>query len=170
MVEPGDDAPDFALRGYHDGTFDTFRLADELDEENHVLVTFYYADFSPVCTRQMCDYSDANWFQYKKDLSIFGISRDGPYSHKRFADENDLSYPLLSDVEGSACEAYDALEHDTSVEDLPERDDEVNGVPGMPRRSVFLIEPDRTISYAWQTEDNWESPTKSPIQEAIRSM
>jgi len=170
MIDTGDTAPDFALRGYHDGTFDTFRLSDALEDDKHVLLTFYYADFSPVCTRQMCDYSDANWFQYKTNLTIFGISRDGPYSHKQFAETNDLSYPLLSDVEGKACEAYDALDASTSVEGLSSREDEVNGVPGMPRRSVFLVRPDQTVAYAWQTDDNWESPSKSPIQEAIRSI
>jgi len=168
MVGTGDTAPDFALRGYHDGTFDTFRLYDELDAGKHVLLTFYYADFSPVCSRQLCEYSDADWYQYKSNLSIFGISRDGPYSHKRFAEENDLSLPLLSDIEGTACEAYDALDRATTVDALSTREDEVNDVPGMPCRSVFLVEPDRTISYEWQTEDNWESPAENPIQEAIR--
>lgn len=170
MIDTGDQAPDFVLRGYHDGAFDTYQLSDTLEDGQHVLLTFYYADFSPVCTRQMCDYSDAEWFQYKTNLTIFGISRDGPYSHKQFAEINDLSYPLLADVEGSACEAFGVLDSNASADTLPRREDEVNGVPGMPRRSVFLVNPDGTVSYAWRTDDNWEAPSTNPIEDAIQSI
>lgn len=170
MIDEGDTAPEFSLRGYHDGGFDTYRLHDALDEGNHVLLAFYYCDFSPVCTKQMCDYSDANWYGYKTNLDIFGVSRDGPYSHKRFAEENGIEYPLLADIEGEACEAFGVLEADTTADDLPGREDEVNGVPGMPRRSVFMIAPDRTVTYAWRTEDNWESPAVNHIERAVESM
>lgn len=170
MIETGDTAPDFSLRGYHDGEFDTYRLHDALDDGNNVLLSFYYCDFSPICTKQMCDYSDANWYGYKTNLEVFGVSRDGPYSHKRFAEENDISYPLLSDVEGKACAAFDALDAAQSVDELDPREDEVNGVPGMPVRSVFMVAPDRTVTYAWRTTDNWESPAVNHVEEAVRSM
>lgn len=170
-LDVGDRAPDFALRGYHEGSFDTYRLSTPLEEGKSVLVVFYYCDFSPVCTRQMCDYSDADWFQYKTNLEIFGISRDGPYSHKRFAEENEITYPLLSDVQGRACEAFGVLDHEgASVDEIPRQEDDVNGVPGMPQRSVFLVGPDRTVNYAWSTGDNWDSPETNHVQAAVRSM
>ncbi|MES3517976.1 MAG: redoxin domain-containing protein [Natronomonas sp.] len=170
MLNKGDEAPDFALRGYQGGKFDTYRLSDVLEDGKSVLLTFYYADFSPVCSTQMCDYQDANWFQYKTNLEIWGISRDGPFSHKKFAEDNDLGYPLLSDVEGEACAAYDALETDATVEDLPRQEMDVNGIPGMPQRSVYLVSADGIINYAWQADDNFESPEINHIQQAIKSM
>lgn len=54
------------------GTFDTFRLSDELDG-NHVLLMFYDGDFSTVCSRQLCEYSDADWYQYKTHLSSTSV-------------------------------------------------------------------------------------------------
>jgi peroxiredoxin len=172
MPEVGEQAPDFALRGYHDGEYDTYQLSDQLESERCVLLIFYYCDFSPVCTEQMCAYSDANWYQYKSNLRIFGISRDGPYSHRRFAEANDIAYPLLSDVQGRVCDAFDVLEPGdaSTVRELPAREAEVNGVPGLPRRGVFLVAPSGEIRYAWQTEDNWESPTVNHVEKAIESM
>lgn len=158
IMRVGDKAPDFTLPGYFNDEFEDFSLSETLQNKNAVLLTFYPGDFTPVCTEQLCEYRDADWYTYKKNLQVFGISRDNVYAHKQFAEENNLNHPLLSDVDGAVCGSYDALV------------DEFEGMKGVPRRSVFLIGSDRTIEYIWQTEDNWEKPTINHIREAVRKV
>lgn len=158
MLCVGDSAPEFSLPGYHEGEFGTFSLSDALGAGKDVLVTFYPGDFSPTCVEQLCDYRDADWYTYKTDLQVFAISRDNVYSHKEFAEQNDLTFPLLSDVSGEVCGAYGALV------------DEFEGMADVPRRSVFLIDDDGTVQFAWQTDDNWEKPETNPVKKAIEEL
>jgi len=158
VLSAGDVAPDFTLPGYYAGEFDTYSLADASAAGKRVLLTFYPGDFSPICSQQLCEYRDADWYTYKTDLQIYGISRDTVFSHKKFAEQNNLNHPLLSDVPGDVCQEYDALV------------DEFEGMESVPRRSVFLVDSDQTIRYVWRTDDNWERPDINHIREAVKKI
>lgn len=156
-VTVGDVAPNFDLPGIHDGDQIRLQLSDIVDQEKSVLLAFYCCDFSPVCTRQMCDYQDIDWYSYKNDLQVLGLNRESVFAHQEFARQNDLSYPLLSDVSGEVHDKYDAFT-------------EFEGMSDITRRSIFLIDQNRRVQYAWQCADNWESPPFNPIQEAIKNL
>lgn len=100
------------------------------------------------------------WYEDKKGLSIFGLSRDGPYSHREFAQKEDINYPLLSDTDGEVLSAYDVL--------IPE----IEGLKNVPRRSLFLIDSDRTITFKWVAEKNFEESDfgLNPVREAIKEL
>ena len=92
----GDSLPNFTLQD-QDGK--AICPAQELS--NQPLVLFFYPkDFTPGCTREVCDFRD----QYEDftDLGaqVFGISSDSTKSHARFAKRYRLPFPLLSDPNG----------------------------------------------------------------------
>jgi len=63
---------------------------------------------------------------------VIGISRDRPEAQKRFSDRNDLDYPMLSDRDGTVCDAYGALGG-------------LSGVLGFADRISFLIDADGIV-------------------------
>lgn len=166
-VSVGETAPDFTLKGAEknrgpDGSpcsYDTYSLSEHT-ENGSVLLGVYPWDFSPVCTKMMCQLEDMNWYHYKTDLSIFRIATEGPYSHAKFARELDLEFPLLCDTDGSVLEEYGVL------------NDELNGIKHGPQRSLFLIDSDRTVRHRWVADDNWDEGDfgLNPVQATIREL
>src|SRR2546423_8435048 len=72
-------------------------------------------------------------------VSLFGISRDSPWSHVAWAQALDLTFPLLSDWNGEAVRAF-GVEH------------EFRGLHGVAERTAFLVDPDGTVRGAWRYE------------------
>ena len=71
-----------------------------------VLLYFYPKDDTPGCTTEACSFRDNYEALSDSGLVVFGVSKDSVKSHKKFADKYELPFPLLSDVEGTVCEAY----------------------------------------------------------------
>lgn len=95
---------------------------------------------------------DMNWLTVPGYLNVVGISGDGPYSHRKFIEENNLSYPLLSDTSEDVVDDYGVL------------NDEQDGVKDIPQRSLFLIGPDQRVKYRWIADDNWGRWNTSPLE------
>ncbi|MBF0499331.1 MAG: peroxiredoxin [Candidatus Riflebacteria bacterium] len=95
-IKIGDQAPDFALPA-HDGT--TFTSASLRDRQPLVLF-FYPADETPICTKEACAFRDAYAEFVAAGAAVVGISSDYLNSHKKFAAGHQISYPLLSDADG----------------------------------------------------------------------
>ncbi len=72
-----------------------------------VVLLFYPADETPVCTKQMCSVRD-NWARYQQTgAEVIGINTDSVEKHRRFAEHHDLPLRLLSDADGRVVRAYD---------------------------------------------------------------
>jgi thioredoxin-dependent peroxiredoxin len=133
-LEPGDEAPAFALPDQH-GT----RVALEGLRGRKVLVYFYPAADTPGCTVQSCDLRD-----HRQDLvgigaEVLGISPDLPEAQLAFDRKYDLGFPLLSDPDHSVAEAWGAWGEKTR-----------NGKTSVGIiRSSFLIDEDGRIERAW---------------------
>lgn len=159
MIEEGDTAPDFELRGVYDGETETYRLSDYTDAGEWVVLTFYSLDFSPICTAGNCALRDAEFLQFEDDLAILGVSGDGTYSHQQFAEQHSMNYPLLSDTSKRVGEKYGVLL------------DSFEGMEAVHQRSLFLIDPDRTVRLAIAVEV--ESPQDielEPLVDSIREI
>lgn len=156
MLSIGTDAPDFTLPGTDsNGTEPSeYNLSAAL-EEGPVVVTFYLFDFHPACTEHMCDLHDLAWFEFEEDITVFGISTDRTFSHQAFAESEDLEVNLLSDSDGAVAESYDALY------------DEFKGHKQIAKRSIYVVDTDGTIAYAWQTEDPQEQPDWGETKAAV---
>lgn len=100
-LQAGDKAPEFKL------------LSDEGQEVSlsdfrgkKVVLYFYPRDDTPGCTRESCAFRDG-WAQMKqKGAVVLGISADSVASHQRFKQKFNLPFPLLSDPEKKALDAY----------------------------------------------------------------
>ncbi|MFD8637675.1 peroxiredoxin [Streptomyces sp. NPDC059533] len=104
----GDTAGDFRLPGGHlDG--ETFHRRDyTLCEQrgNPLVLAFYPGDDTPVCTAQLCSYSDGLGGLQAAGATVWGISPQGLDSHERFARDRNLRMPLLSDHERTVARAF----------------------------------------------------------------
>jgi thioredoxin-dependent peroxiredoxin len=102
-LEAGDTAPDFTLPD-QDGT--AVSLASFRGRK--VIVYFYPAASTPGCTKEACDFRDNLGSLAAAGYVVLGVSRDEPAANKKFADEEHLTFPLLSDPDRAVHEAYGA--------------------------------------------------------------
>ncbi|WP_435359652.1 redoxin domain-containing protein [Haloarchaeobius sp. DFWS5] len=154
MLSVGSEAPDFSLPGVERGSLDEFSLTEALREDVVVLV-FYPADFSPTCTAELCTMQDIDLLNLDTDLTLFGISGDTAYSHREFADANDITYPLLADSVGEVAAEYGVCMADW------------RGHRNIPQRSVFVVDDRQRVRYAWTTEDQTVVPDLGEIRAAV---
>jgi mycoredoxin-dependent peroxiredoxin len=127
-VEIGSEAPDFMLR---DENGDEVTLSS-LRGRNVVLV-FYPLAFSPTCTRELHDISEAADKYQAAGADVFGISVDSPYVLKAFKRDEDLEARLLSDFhpKGAVAKQYEAY-----IEEA-----------GIATRATFVIDKDGKIAH-----------------------
>jgi peroxiredoxin len=92
-LAPGDTAPDFTLPST---VGDKVTLSD-LHGKKNVLLLFYPLDFSPVCSVENKQCSEMLPTSGAEDIQVLGISVDSLWSHKTFAAQNGITYPLLAD-------------------------------------------------------------------------
>ena len=93
MLKKGDLAPSFEGT---DQSGNSLNL-EELLSNGPVLLYFYPADFTPICTAQACAFRDRQDALTGVSLQIIGVSPQSESSHQRFADTYDLGFPLIPD-------------------------------------------------------------------------
>jgi peroxiredoxin len=100
-----------------------------------VVLVFYPADWSPVCTDQLTLYNQVMPEFGRFNAKILGISVDGVWCHLAFAKDRKLTFPLLSDFEpkGSVSKEYGAYEWDA----------------GESARALFLIDQKGVVSWSY---------------------
>ena len=79
-------------------------------------------------------------------VTVFGIATDRSFSHRAFAETAELAFALRSASDGSVAESYDVFY------------EEFNGHKRIAKRSVFVVDTDGTIRYAWSTDDSTVQP------------
>jgi peroxiredoxin len=105
VIEPGTKAPEFTLPD-HDGK--QVSLADYRGRK--VVLVFYPADFSPVCTDQLSVYQEVLGELGEQGVELLGISVDSSWSHRAFRERLGTEIPLLADFhpKGEVASAYGA--------------------------------------------------------------
>jgi peroxiredoxin len=93
-LKPGVQAPDFSLPT----TPDQKVSINEFRGQPVVLV-FYPADWSPVCSDQLGLYNELKSEFSEFDSQVLGISVDGVWCHLAFAKDRKYHIPLLADFE-----------------------------------------------------------------------
>ena len=73
-----------------------------------MVLYFYPAAATPGCTKQACDFRDNLASLQSDGYRVVGVSRDEPEKLARFAADESLDFPLLSDPEHTVHEAYGA--------------------------------------------------------------
>ena len=100
-LEVGQKAPDFEVK---DQEGNTIRLPDFRGKQ--VVLYFYPKDNTPGCTAQACNLRDNYEALLRAGYVVLGISSDSQKSHKRFAEKQNLPFPLLADDNLSVHEKY----------------------------------------------------------------
>ncbi|MDF1502750.1 redoxin domain-containing protein [Roseisolibacter sp. H3M3-2] len=102
-LPPGAAAPDFTLPATGGDA-----LALSSLRGRPVILAFYPADWSPVCGDQMALYNQVLPAFRAHDAALLGVSVDGVWCHRAFADDRRLHFPLLADFEpkGAVARAY----------------------------------------------------------------
>ena len=103
MLKTGTKAPDFTLPD-QDGNIR--RLSDYAGKK--VILYFYPKDNTSGCTKQACGFSERLPQFREKDAVVLGVSRDSVASHRKFRDNYNLAFTLLSDPELEVIKAYGA--------------------------------------------------------------
>jgi thioredoxin-dependent peroxiredoxin len=100
-VEVGKKAPDFALA---DQTGETVRLKDFRGKT--VVLYFYPKDDTPGCTKESCEFRDAEAAIRKAGAVVLGVSLDDEASHQKFIAKYSLPFSLLCDEGARVSKAY----------------------------------------------------------------
>ena len=126
-------APDFSLPADDGSEFSLseFLTAAKLAGNSNVrvLLVFYPADESPVCTAQLCEYRDEIDEFQGLSATIIGISAQDRASHVKFKQKRQLPFTLLSDIGLHVAKLYGA-----------------KGLLGM-KRATFLVDADGFLRY-----------------------
>ena len=106
-----------------------------------VVVYFYPKDNTPGCTTQACELRD-NIFAFR-DIGavILGISVDDVASHKAFAAEHGLPFPILADAGKAVSTSYGVLTRYLGMMDLARRDTFIIDPTGKIARHYMKVDP-----------------------------
>lgn len=152
-ISIGDKAPSFTL-------VDTdlkMRSLDEFKGKKTVL-SFFVAASSPVCTKEMCTFRDS-WDQISKlGAQVIGISNDGPFANKAFAETHHLNFPILGDYKSQTIRDYDVLMPDLL---------HVKGYDAA-KRSVFIVDEKGIVVYKWVSDNPLIEPNYQEIMNFLK--
>jgi len=156
MIGEGERAPQFELPGVVDGSIEPVDLQGRLAGAV-VVLAFYPGDFNPACEDGTTGLDDLDLVSMQRNVTVLGISGDSVYSHRAFADEYNLTIPLLSDVRGEV-----AAEYGVAVEgERPTHATE---------RAVVVVDPDGDVRYAWLADERDELPDVAAIRAAVEGI
>ena len=153
-IEKGQKAPDFSL---YDSDKNKVSLSD-LQGRNVVLLFFPLA-FTSVCTAELCSVRD-NLSRYDQlNAEVFGISVDSLHTLKRFKQDQQLNFRLLSDFNKEVSAAYGSLYDNFSFD-----------MRGVSKRAAFVIDSDGIVQYAEVLENAGNQPDFAAIQSALETI
>lgn len=104
MLKIGRKAPSFSLVDQHEVTHTLKAQAGKW-----VLLYFYPKDDTPGCTKEACMIAEVFKDFKRQGVTVFGVSKDSPKSHKKFVEKYNLPFTLLSDPEMTMMDKYGAL-------------------------------------------------------------
>jgi peroxiredoxin len=131
----GQRAPDFTLPSGPDQRLALSQLRGE-----PVVLAFYPADWSPVCTDQLALYQAVMPEFTRYGASVVGISVDGVWCHRAFAENRGLRFPLLADFEpkGEVARMYGSYRSTDGVAD----------------RNLFVLDRDGYVAWSYVSPPN----------------
>ena len=100
-VDAGDRAPDFSLT---DQAGQTVRLKDF--KGTPIVLYFYPKDDTPGCTKEACNFRDAETAIKRTRAVVLGVSMDAAASHQKFIAKYKLPFSLLCDEEAKVSKAF----------------------------------------------------------------
>jgi len=152
-VDVGSKAPDFTLTNQD-------RQPVQLSEQRGkpVVLAFFPAAFSGVCTKELCTFRDSMAQLNAANAQVYGISVDTFFTLKAFRDSQHLSFPLLSDFNKEVIRLYDVFFED------------MIGLKGLAKRAVFVIDKDGVIRHRQVVADARNEPDYEQVFSTLASL
>ena len=147
MVSVGDTAPDFTLTAT-----DKSKVSLSDHRGQRVVLAFYPAAFTGVCTSEMCTFRDSMAALNDAGATVLGVSVDSPFSNGAFAKENGLEFTLLSDVHRTMINDYGMVFENFVIDGYT-----------VANRGVVVVEADGTVGYTWTCESLGQEPDYDAI-------
>jgi glutaredoxin-dependent peroxiredoxin len=140
-IDVGSKAPDFTLTNQ-----DRQPVTLSAQRGRPVVLAFFPAAFSSVCTKELCTFRDSLARLNEAKAQVYGISVDTFFALKAFHDDQKLTFPLLSDFNKQAIRDYGVF------------NDDMIGLKGIAKRAVFVIDSDGIVRHREVLEDARNEP------------
>ena len=152
-VDVGSQAPDFTLTNQD-------RQPVKLSEQRGkpVVLAFFPAAFSSVCTKELCTFRDAMARLNQARAQVYGISVDTFFTLKAFQEAQGLTFPLLSDFNKQAIRDYGVF------------NEEMIGLKGIAKRAVFVIDKDGVVRHREVLDDARNEPDYEKVFTALAAL
>lgn len=150
ILASGIKAPDFTLPVTADQTLSLSELRGK-----PVILAFYPADWSPVCSDQMALYNEVLPEFHKHNAELLGLSVDGVWCHNAFAESRRLHFALLSDFEPKG--------------DVAKKFGVYHLKSGVCERALFVVDKNGIIAWSYLSPMA-ENPGADGILEALEAL
>ena len=152
-ADVGAQAPDFTLTSQD-------RQPVTLSEQRGrpVVLAFFPAAFSSVCAKELCTFRDSLARLNRADARVFGISVDTFFALKAFHDQQQLTFPLLSDFNKQVIRDYGVFNED------------MIGLKGIAKRAVFVLDKTGVVRHREVLDDARNEPDYDKALAAAESL
>lgn len=148
---PGQTAPDFTLYNT-----DKNKLSLSDLRGKNVLLLFFPQAFTGVCTKELCAIRDDISRYSNVQAEVIGISVDSVFTLKRYREDQQFNFPLLSDFNREVSALYGTL-YENWILDMK----------GVSKRAAFIIDRSGKVQYAEVLENAGELPDFEVINEKL---
>lgn len=154
----GQKVPDFTLQTTSN---ETHSLEKDLAERNgwHFIV-FFRGAWCPACLQDLKDIEDSQSYFQGKNVNFTAISTDELSNLKKFNDEHDFSFPILSDENLDVLRSYGVFYHDHTA---PYEDHGSHG-----EAAYFLFDENGTLLYQQKQTSPFGRPNEKELRKIVQ--
>jgi glutaredoxin-dependent peroxiredoxin len=152
-ADVGSTAPDFTLTN-HDRQ--PVKLSDQRGKP--VVLAFFPAAFSSVCTKELCMFRDSMARLNRAHAQVYGISVDTFFTLKAFHDQQGYNFPLLSDFNKQVIRDYGVFNED------------MVGLKGIAKRAVFVLDKEGVVRHKEVLDDARNEPDYEKVLAAVAAL
>jgi peroxiredoxin len=152
-VDVGSTAPDFTLTNQ-----DREPVTLSGQRGKPVVLAFFPAAFSSVCTKELCTFRDQLGRLNDAKAQVYGISVDTFFTLKAFQNAQHLTFPLLSDFNKQVIRDYGVYNED------------MIGLKGIAKRAVFVLDQNGVVRHREVLEDARNEPNYEKVFQMLTSV
>jgi peroxiredoxin len=156
-VDVGTPAPDFTLMSHERQPVHLAALRGR-----PVVLAFFPGAFSSVCTKELCTFRDAltglNRLEAFEGAQVLGVSVDTFFALKAFHDQQQFTFPLLSDFNKEVIRRYGVFNED------------MIGLKGIAKRAVFVLDKAGVVRHREVLDDARNEPDYQKVFAVVAAL
>ena len=154
MLKVGDKVPVFSLMDTERNEFTNANIDGKI-----TLFLFFPAAFTSTCTAELCSVRDDISRYQNINMQVFGISTDALFTLKKYKEEEQLNFELLSDFNKDVSRAFDSLYEVFKY-----------NMKGVSKRSAIIIDEKGIIQYIEVLENASHIPNFNLINQKLEEL